>query len=90
MVYGIGAICKSLAGHDKGKLFVIIGETGEYVSLVNGKSRPLEKPKQKNKKHIQIIHDQDQTRRMELIREEKLTDEEIRKLIRCYKRESQV
>ena len=59
MVYGIGAICKSLAGHDKGKLFVIIGETGEYVSLVNGKSRPLEKPKQKNKKHIQIIHEQE-------------------------------
>ena len=88
--YWTGALCASLAGHDKGELFVIIGESKEYVSLVNGASRPLAKPKRKKKKHIQIIHDQDQTRRMELICEEKLTDEEIRKLIRCYKRESQV
>ena len=90
MEYGTGAMCTSLAGHDKGELFIIISQTGEYVSLVNGASRPLAKPKRKKKKHIQIIHDQDQTRRMELICEEKLTDEEIRKLIRCYKRESQV
>ena len=87
---GTGALAKSLAGHDKGDFFVIMEETDEYVILVDGKLRPFKKPKRKNKKHIQIIHDQDQTRRMELICEEKLTDEEIRKLIRCYKRESQV
>ena len=89
MVYGIGAICKSLAGHDKGKLFVIIGETGEYVSLVNGKSRPLEKPKQKNKKHKQIIHDEEERKRKSLIEDGRIRDEEIRSMIRSYERRSQ-
>lgn len=87
---GTGALAKSMAGHDKGDFFVITEELGEYVLLVDGKLRPFKKPKRKNKKHIQIIHDQGQEGRMKLIREEKLTDEEIRKLIRCYKRESQV
>ena len=56
MEYGTGAVCVSLAGHDKGNVFVIIDETEEYVSLVNGDSRHLAKHKKKKKKHKQIIH----------------------------------
>lgn len=78
-----GALAKSLAGHDKGDIFVIIRETEEYVFLVDGKKRPVKEPKRKNKKHIQVIYSG-------LKHNEKLTDEEIRRLIRCYKRESQV
>ena len=37
----------------------------------------------KNRKHIQVIY-------TDLDHKEKLADEEIRRLIRCYKRESQV
>ena len=80
---GTGALAKSLAGHDKGDFFVIMEETDEYVLLVDGKLRPFKKPKRKNKKHIQVIS-------KGLDHKEKLTDEEIRRLIRCYKRESQV
>lgn len=80
---GTGALAKSLAGHDKGDFFVIMEETDEYVLLVDGKLRPFKKPKRKNKKHIQVIC-------KGLDHKEKLTDEEIRRLIRCYKRESQV
>jgi hypothetical protein len=43
MEYGTGALCASLAGHDKGEVFVIIEEDGEYVCLVNGASRPFAK-----------------------------------------------
>ena len=76
-------LAKSLAGHDKGELFVIIQEDREYVFLVDGKSRTVKEPKRKNKKHIQVIYNG-------LNHKEKLTDEEIRRWIRCYKRESQV
>ncbi len=79
----IGALAKSLAGHDKGDIFVIIREDEEYVFLADGKNRSAGEPKRKNKKHIQIIY-------TDLDHKEKLTDEEIRRLIRCYKRESQV
>ena len=89
MEYGTGAMCTSLAGHDKGELFIIISQTGEYVSLVNGASRPLAKPKRKKKKHIQIILDEEDWRRRSLIEDGRIWDEHIRGLIRSYKRRGQ-
>lgn len=85
MRYGIGALVRSKAGHDKDELFVIIEESREYVSLVDGNKRTLERPKCKNKKHIQIIHDEDELQRKKLIEETGLTDETLRRFIRCYK-----
>ena len=43
-----GTIVKSLAGHDKEEVFFILREEGEYVYLVDGKYRTLDKPKKKN------------------------------------------
>lgn len=85
MRYGIGALAKSMAGHDKDDLFVIIEESREYVTLVDGNKRTLENPKCKNKKHVQIIHDEDEPQRKKLIEETGLTDEALRRFIRCYK-----
>lgn len=50
-----GMLATSKAGHDKSMVYVIIKEEEEYIYLVDGKIRPLAKPKKKNKKHIQII-----------------------------------
>lgn len=90
MGYKKGTICTSLAGHDKGEVFVIIGEDGEYVLLVNGASRPLAKPKRKKKKHIQVIHDEEEWKRRSLIEEGRIRDEQIRSMIRSYKRRGQL
>ncbi len=43
------------AGHDQGQIYLIASGEGEFVNLVNGSTRPYEKVKKKNKKHIQII-----------------------------------
>jgi len=51
----VGWFARSKAGHDRNQVYVIIKETEEYVYLSDGKLKPLERPKQKNKKHIQII-----------------------------------
>lgn len=51
----IGMLARSAAGHDEGKIYVIIAEDDAYVYLVDGKVRTLDKPKKKKKKHIQII-----------------------------------
>jgi ribosomal protein L14E/L6E/L27E len=83
-------MARSLAGHDKGEFFVILKEIEEYVFLADGKLRTMDKPKRKKKKHIQIIHEDGEQRRKGLIQGNDLTDSEIRKSIRCYKRESQV
>lgn len=54
--YSIGMMAKSLAGHDKGKLYLISGADETYVYLVDGKCRTMDHPKRKKKKHIQINH----------------------------------
>lgn len=46
----------SRAGHDKGCLYVIIKEETDVVYLADGKLKSIEKPKKKNRKHIQMIN----------------------------------
>ena len=50
-----GMLAVSMAGHDRGKVYVVWSETEDTVLLTDGDLRPLAKPKKKNKKHIQII-----------------------------------
>ena len=45
----------STAGRDKGALFYVIGEEAQYLFLANGKDRPLDKPKQNKRKHVQKV-----------------------------------
>ena len=80
-----GMLASSKAGHDKGDIYVIIREETEYVYLVDGKLRTLEKPKKKNKKHIQIIKKAVETSFTEKIRNGQADDSEIRKVIKQYK-----
>lgn len=88
--YEMGGLAVSLAGHDKDDIFIILREDGEYVYLVDGNLRRLDKPKRKNKKHIQIILRKDEDLSRKLIDGTCVTDEEIRRFIKCYKRENQV
>ena len=55
-LYQVGNLAKSIAGHDKDQFYVIVREESEYVYLADGKERTLERPKRKNKKHIQPIY----------------------------------
>ena len=45
----------SLAGHDRGKLFMVIGASGERLLLSDGKNRRMENPKCKSPKHVRIV-----------------------------------
>ena len=51
----ISDVVISTAGHDQGELFYCVGTEGARVLLVNGKDRPLEKPKRKNNKHVSKV-----------------------------------
>ena len=72
----IGQFAKSLAGHDKGKIYVVTGETDREVLLSDGVRRPLAKAKSKNRKHVQIFGEVSAVD----------TDEEIKRTIRDYLR----
>lgn len=78
-------LARSLAGHDKDELYIIIGVQGEYVSLSDGRKHPLGKPKRKNKKHLQLINKYDETLRRKLTEGVMVSDEEIAFFINTHK-----
>lgn len=51
----IGMFAVSRAGHDRETVYIIIEEDSEYVYVADGKTRTVDRPKKKNKKHIQIV-----------------------------------
>ena len=51
----VGMLATSKAGHDKDSVYVVIREEGEYIYVADGRSRTADRPKRKNKKHVQLI-----------------------------------
>lgn len=51
----VGMLATSKAGHDKDSVYVIIREDGEYIYVADGRGRTADRPKRKNKKHVQLI-----------------------------------
>ena len=47
-----GSLVYSRAGKDKGTLFLVAKVDGEYVYLLDGDTRRVDKPKKKKLKHI--------------------------------------
>lgn len=80
----IGKFATSKAGHDKTKLYIIIKEDAEYVYLVDGELKPIEKPKKKSKKHIQIINRVDETIQNKLENGQIIYNEDIKRAIKLY------
>ncbi len=86
----IGELARSKAGHDKDEIFVIINIEDEYVYLIDGKNRKIEKPKKKKMKHIQPIHYIDSELQNKLNSNVKLQNEDIRKALKCYKANKEI
>ncbi len=75
----------SKAGHDKKRIYVIVGADKETVFLSDGKYRIISNPKKKNVKHIQIIKKLPREVEDLLTDMEILDDFSLRKIIKLYK-----
>ena len=53
--FNISDVVQSTAGRDQGKLFYVADINDQFVTLVNGKNRPVEKPKRKKRKHVEKV-----------------------------------
>lgn len=82
MNYEAGMLAWSRAGHDKDTLYVIVKTEGEYVYLSDGRLKPVDHPKKKKIRHIQIVRQIPE----ELLglNIETIKNEEIRKVIRRF------
>jgi len=71
-----GQLVRSLAGRDKNAHYLVLREIDDkYVYLVNGRNRPVSRPKKKNKIHLQQYE-----RRIdieELVKSGKLNDQKV-------------
>ena len=77
----VGMFSTAKAGHDKDKLYVIMREDEEYVYLVDGRIRTMDKPKKKNKKHIQII-----TKKSPALEQNQWNDLMIKRILKEYQK----
>ena len=80
-------IVRSDAGRDRGKLFIVLAVEGEYLLLADGKSRKVESPKRKKRRHVLFVASEE-TRLSEKIKsEEKITNSELRRTLATYREE---
>ena len=77
-----GMLARSKAGHDFEKVYVIVDADQTYVYLTDGDLRPLDKPKKKKKKHVQIICEEYDIKEAD--------DAKIRRILKEWKKEEEI
>jgi ribosomal protein L14E/L6E/L27E len=79
----IGQVAISTAGRDKDHKFVVLCIIDDqYVYISDGDTRKLDKPKKKKVKHLKKLNHVFQGIKDKLESEEKLSNSEIRKLLK--------
>lgn len=70
-----GQVVYSLAGRDKGSFLVVVSAGEKTLFLCDGKARPVERPKQKNRRHVAKTN-------RRLAEEQMKTNKQIRRALR--------
>ena len=82
-------VVSSTAGRDQGQLFYVMDADDQFVTLVNGRNRPVEKPKRKKRKHVEKVL-RSETRVAEKLRSgDKVLNSELRRDLAFLAREMQ-
>lgn len=76
-----GSVVRSIAGRDKGDLFIVLQREGEYTYLANGELRKVDRPKKKKLKHLQGTNYVSEFVQNKLSVSGKVTNSEVRKAL---------
>ena len=85
----IADVVLSTAGRDAGDLFYIVRTEAEYLFLVNGKDRTIEKPKKKKCKHTKKVLRSETRVAAKLRNGDKVLNSELRRDLAYLSRELQ-
>ena len=85
-----GQMALSEAGHDRGKLYVILEVQGESVLVADGLNKTVEKPKKKNIRHVRRMNYIDPEIDARLNGECPLNNEDILKAIQLFEAKCKV
>lgn len=78
-------IVLSLAGHDRGRLYLVIGEEGGRLLLADGRGRKLDAPKRKSPKHLRCVGTSAHPAVERLHRGEPVTDRQLRCALAAFR-----
>ncbi len=84
-MYTKGQVVYSKSGRDKRRPFIVVDFDGQYVYLVDGELRKLQKPKKKKCMHVQIVNTVIDDIKQKLDDNAYLTDADFRKALEAYK-----
>lgn len=84
-MYSKGQVVYSKSGRDKRRPFIIVDFDEQYLYLVDGDLRKLEKPKKKKIMHVQIVNDVIYDIKQKLEESAYLNDADFRKALQSYK-----
>ncbi len=90
LIYKLGYFATSLAGHDKGRVYMIVSEDGERLGLCDGEHRCVANPKYKKKKHVQMIRSERMAESFSQLMQSEDSDERIRIAIRELKMKKEI
>ena len=86
MEFKIFEIVKSIAGHDKGNIYLISEILNQdYVLLIDGKNKKILNPKKKKIKHIKSLKSVEIGLENIFKDKSRINDGEIRKILKKYK-----
>ncbi|NMA96052.1 MAG: RNA-binding protein [Clostridiales bacterium] len=81
----MGEIVRATAGRDKGKLFIVMDIIDDnYVWIVNGKNRTIDRPKKKKIRHLKAAGASDYQIREKILSGKKIFDSEISKILESF------
>ncbi len=84
----IGDVVISTYGHDMGDWYIVEDVLNEYVFLIDGKNKPLDKPKKKKVKHILTTNYFAEDIANKLITKQNIQNAEIRKALNFFKEQN--
>ena len=89
MEINISDIVRAMAGHDKGRTFVVVGKEGNMLLLADGKRRKIEKPKRKKVIHVRFEKKTCCVLSERIMDRQDLSNSEIRKILAVYNRDQE-
>lgn len=77
-----GAVVRSLAGRDQGTCYVVLRQVDERrVTVTNGRQRTVDRPKRKNRRHLEVLGWVDANLALRLERGDRVSDEDVTKAL---------
>jgi len=77
-----GMFAWSLAGHDKGRLYIVLGADDSFLYLADGMLRTADRPKKKKRKHVQTEYAADPLIAEKILRGAQIRDEDLRRAVK--------